>query len=141
MLFPRRLCSSDKAPPAPRSSCLCVTPEHPGTGYLLCRASQRLQQHLQGQWHCQHRGQAAGKDLEGLTKYLCGQNCNLAVSRCLYWPCFLGNREDKVWIDDSYRNTQAKGRRGTTMPATGFPCCQRARSFARQLLWLWRGGS
>lgn len=68
MLFPRRLCSSDKAPRAPRSSCLCVTPEQPSTGYLEqpstgdpeLGASQSLQQQLRGRWHRQHRGRRAG---------------------------------------------------------------------------------
>lgn len=50
MLFPRRLCSSDKAPP---SCCLCTMLEQPSTGDTELGASQSLQQQLLGRWHCQ----------------------------------------------------------------------------------------
>lgn len=60
MLFPRRLCSSDKAPPAPPSSWLCVTPEHPGTGYPAGYPA---------------ASPVGGKDREGLRKSPWGQSC------------------------------------------------------------------
>lgn len=69
MLFPRRLCSSDKAPPAPRSSCLRVTPEHPATGYPLHRGKPAPPAASPGSVAVAlpAAGQGGGQDVEGLT--------------------------------------------------------------------------
>lgn len=127
MLFPRRLCS-DKAPPAPRSSCLCMTSRASRRGVPAARGKPAPPAASPGSVALPAPGQVGGKDLEGLAKEVHLQSCSLMVSRCLDWPYFLGNGEDKVRTSDSHCDTQAKGGQGMAMPASGFPCCQRARS-------------